>query len=405
MLIGDRLSVVLLSAFLSLYTFSQLYQHVLFQALTPGAERDEEAHWLASSRSWVDRRMCSLFGLCGLGHMWNRAGWKGKHVGQQFPINGGGDDWKVPINATEFWTSGADGDPSKWSDAERLKREIPKYVLDFAPLIHLYSGEQYWPCDITDHLIHTTPHLNYTPLRAIDDHPNLTTLADLNKWGPHVFLQSDDNVEDYPDWLGGEANIPSPGGSDSEEGDDGDDDYFPGTRTPPKKPGKYHDKSEAWYDVGDGSLIDLGGDRMDPNRKSKFRPELTNEGEEMVEFPDPGPVDISESVEDAKYPVHEPRGASPDERRGGRSDAPVVLVVVDKGKGIVDAFWFFFYCFNLGNTVFNVRCGNHVGDWEHTVIRFYNGEPKAAFFSEHSFGEAYAYPALEKIGKRVSILD
>lgn len=87
---------------------------------------------------------------------------------------------------------------------------------------------------------------------------------------------------------------------------------------------------------------------------------------------------------------------------GGRSDAPAVLVVVPKGDGVVDAFWFFFYSYNLGNTVFNVRFGNHVGDWEHTTVRFHNGVPKAVFFSEHAFGEAYTWDAVEKIGRRVS---
>jgi len=77
-----------------------------------------------------------------------------------------------------------------------------------------------------------------------------------------------------------------------------------------------------------------------------------------------------------------------------------VLVVIEKDNGVVDAFFFFFYSYNLGNKVFNVRFGNHVGDWEHTVVRFQHGKPKAVFFSEHSFGEAYTYDALEKIGKR-----
>jgi len=77
-------------------------------------------------------------------------------------------------------------------------------------------------------------------------------------------------------------------------------------------------------------------------------------------------------------------------------------VIVDKGKGVVDAFWFYFYSYNLGNKVFNVRFGNHIGDWEHTVIRFYKGEPKAIFFSEHNLGAAYSWEAVEKIGERVS---
>jgi hypothetical protein len=87
---------------------------------------------------------------------------------------------------------------------------------------------------------------------------------------------------------------------------------------------------------------------------------------------------------------------------GGRSEAPAVLLVMDKGNGIVDAFWFYFYSFNLGNVVLNVRFGNHIGDWEHCLVRFHHGKPKALFFSAHSGGEAYSYDAVEKIGKRVS---
>jgi hypothetical protein len=83
-----------------------------------------------------------------------------------------------------------------------------------------------------------------------------------------------------------------------------------------------------------------------------------------------------------------------------RSSAPAVLVVVDKGI-YVDAFWFFFYSFNLGNQVLGVRFGNHVGDWEHTAIRFRDGEPIEVFFSEHEWGGAYHWVDCERRGKRV----
>jgi hypothetical protein len=102
------------------------------------------------------------------------------------------------------------------------------------------------------------------------------------------------------------------------------------------------------------------------------------------------------------------------ERRGGkiiskskasgtvnRSNAPVVLIVVDKGS-YVDAFWFFFYSFNLGNQVLGVRFGNHVGDWEHTMIRFRKGKPTQAFFSEHEWGAGYDWEDCDKDGDRVS---
>ena len=144
--------------------------------------------------------------------------------------------------------------------------DIPRYVLDYAPLVHLYSDEEFWPCDINDHLHHTTAYLNYTQIDSDNKRRTLDNLSKLNKYHRSAFLTSDDNVEDRPDWLGGETNIP--------------------------------------------------------------------------DVPEKG----------SKHP-------------GGRSDAPVTLVVVEKEGGIVDAFWFFFYSYNLGNSVFGKRFGNHVGDW------------------------------------------
>ena len=205
----------------------------------------------------------------------------------------------------------------------RVKHEIPQYVLDFAPLVHLYSEEQFWPCDIKDHLLHVTPELNYTPIEGLPP-LNLSNLDELNDFekGSDVYLTSNDNVEDRPDWLGGQVNIP--------------DDY----------------------------------------------------------------------ADDSKTNGSDPKAAGPKigtRSQGGHSDAPAVLVTINKGDGIVDAFWFFFYSYNLGNVVFNVRFGNHIGDWEHTLVRFQHGKPKIVFVSEHFFGSAYSYSAVEKIGKRVSI--
>lgn len=109
-------------------------------------------------------------------------------------------------------------------------------------------------------------------------------------------------------------------------------------------------------------------------------------------------------------PLHPPPGPKPDLRRHerdfsvvnrrpsrlGKSKAPAILIVADKGNGTVDAFWFFFYSFNLGQKVLNIRFGNHVGDWEHTMIRFKDGQPESVFLSEHDFGDAFAWHALEK---------
>ncbi|KAF2195303.1 hypothetical protein K469DRAFT_698877 [Zopfia rhizophila CBS 207.26] len=385
---GRKPAFAALGTFLGLFTYSEIYQKVLFSKITPISEQLEESSWLASSHSWLDRKICTWFGFCGLTHL-DKAGWttkrlKGGRRKQQKPLSG---DRKEPdrMDLKSFWTNAATN-PDDWSDEERVLREIPEYIKEYAPLIHLYSGEEFWPCDIADHLIHTTPHLNYTPLQASSDHPNLTNLDDLNKWGRFVYLQSDDNVEERPDWLGGETNIPDqPEDSDGENRWEGWGDWVDWVDK--GLPEEVNDEEQRWRDAGIGDTVDKGGIRpvSTTSTGSVTKPTVTPEGEEHV---------------DNNWQPELVRRKLGKRVLGGKSDAPAVLIAVDKGNGVVDAFWFFFYSYNLGNTVFNVRFGNHVGDWEHTAIRFHHGKPKAVYFSEHSFGEAYSYDALEKIGKR-----
>ena len=242
--------------------------------------------------------------------------WLKSRVGSWSKTCGTDRGWQDP-SAVDIETG-----PEDLANDPRVIHEIPQYVLDYAPLVHLYSEEQFWPCDIREHLFHVTPELNYTPIQGLPQ-LNLTNLDQLNQFekGRHVFLTSNDNVEDRPDWLGGQTNIPDDFINDAKA------DYF-------------------------GS--------------------------------------------------HAARAKIRTQSHGGHSDAPAVLLTVDKGDGIVDAFWFFFYSYNLGNIVFNIRFGNHIGDWEHTLIRFQHGKPKVVFVSEHFFGSAYSYSAVEKIGNRVS---
>lgn len=87
----------------------------------------------------------------------------------------------------------------------------------------------------------------------------------------------------------------------------------------------------------------------------------------------------------------------PDIGTGLLKDAPAVLIVVDKGE-YVDAFWFYFYSFNLGPFVMGGGpYGNHVGDWEHSLVRFYNGVPKLVWMSAHGGGTAYKFEAMERM--------
>jgi hypothetical protein len=272
----------------------------------------------------------------------------------------------------DFWTSGLE-DQNTWTGKERLLRKVPEYVMEYAPYVHLFSKEEFWPCDMAEHFVHTTPHLNYTPVSEKWRHPNLTTLGLLNKFGRHVFLKSNDNVEERPEWLGGSSNIPEVPALPID-----DFEHYPGRKSswnwlPETGFSQEEDPDfNKWWQVDDESFE--GTTEEDTHREDRR----------------------------AKQEHCQPGSRNQEESAGGRSGAPAVLVVVDKGKGVVDAFWFYFYSYNLGNKVFNVRFGNHVGDWEHSVIRFYNGEPKAMFFSEHNFGAAYSWEAVEKIGKRVS---
>lgn len=376
---GRKPAIAAAGTFFGLFSFSQLYQNVLFDKITPWSERMEEKAWVASSESWIERKTCDWFGMCGITHL-DKSRWTSKGK-KQLPLDGKDSD---QVDLSSF-KQDAKVLPHDYDENEVV--EIPQYVLEHAPLIHLYSGENFWPCDMTDHLVHTTPHLNYTPLQAKDDHPDVRHLDELNKWGRFVYLQSDDNVEDRPKWLGGSTNIPEVP-SDGEESPDWDDNNREDPR--PDKSGSY--KNEHWWHAGIGDTEDRGGIRPDTTTSWRLVPTSSPEGDKLVE-----PEEIWQPEL-----MKERRRLQGKEVVGGRSDAPAVLVVVPKGDGVVDAFWFFFYSYNLGNTVFNVRFGNHVGDWEHTTVRFHNGVPKAVFFSEHAFGEAYTWDAVEKSGKRVS---
>ncbi|EED23579.1 conserved hypothetical protein [Talaromyces stipitatus ATCC 10500] len=365
----SKFIIITLASLITYLSISSVLRAVKPSLFVWSEEDLEEAEWLATSKSWWDRKFCRFFGLCGIAHvrLSRKDGPPSRTLGQM-PIDYQDDSWRMD------WTLAEDLS-ANWTNSERVLREVPEYVFEYAPLVHLFSGESFWPGDIAEHLVYTTPTLNYTPVQAKWDHPTLQDLDRLNRWelGKHVYLTSGDDVETRPAWLGGERNIPvppQPGTPDPEE---------PVDDTPGNSPvSNEGDDRKKWYDAGGWN------DDVDAH---------------SVEMEESEILDFEHTVEELrKRYTGKPIKTTGVDR--GRSDAPAFLVVVDKGNDIVDAFWFFFYSYNLGNTVFDVRFGNHVGDWEHTMVRFYKGHPKALFLSAHTAGEAYSYEAVEKQGKR-----
>ena len=94
------------------------------------------------------------------------------------------------------------------------------------------------------------------------------------------------------------------------------------------------------------------------------------------------------------------RGVQPDSTGKTIGATSCAIIVNDHGSGNVDAFYMYFYAYNQGVTILGQEIGDHVGDWEHNMIRFSNGVPQAVWYSQHGNGEAFTYSCLEKQGVR-----
>ncbi len=92
---------------------------------------------------------------------------------------------------------------------ERRAEAVPSFVLQNAPLAHLYSEEQWWPSDISVHVQHVVPEVNFTSVA-----PSVT-LQNISSLGSNVFLTSKDDVTDQPDWLTSVVGKPDANGLSS----------------------------------------------------------------------------------------------------------------------------------------------------------------------------------------------
>ncbi|KAG6058454.1 hypothetical protein E4U32_004607 [Claviceps aff. humidiphila group G2b] len=355
------------------------------QALDPTshgpARQARDILWVSSSPYWIDRQLCRWLSLCGLHHLRRDPA---ARPGDFFNISSIDDDseWTelrrrsaAPVSwedvSSETSGSASTGRPDKKRNASqrrRILKGVPDYVVKHAPLVHLYSGEQFWPSDIKEHVQHMDVVVDDEVINTTDHKLTLNNLDLLNKYEGLVTLHSLDDVESRPTWLHSHDNIPSP--FDDDDGDnDGD-----GKQSHDIEDELPRSERTSWFDVSKGRpLHRISEPRL---RKPQHQAQQPLSGEAR----------------------NQRRGHKPD--ANGYTRAPAVLVLVDKGSGVLDAFWFFFYSYNLGQTVLGIRFGNHVGDWEHCMIRFEHGVPRGIFFSEHEGGQAYAWEAVEKRGIR-----
>jgi hypothetical protein len=352
------------------------------------AERLRDQRWVQSSPYWVDRQACRFLGLCGVHHVrWDAPALPNNDTRQDKPgdLRKRLDDPYADIEEAAAWERarrrqrGWRRDTSVREGKRRndTLREIPDYVLQYAPLVHLYSGENFWPANIAEHIKHMRPVENGTALN-VSQPLTLANLGVLNKQPLPVYLTSEVDIETRPEWLHSHMGIPtvsSGSGGRSEERPDSLTDL----------------EDDAALRMGEGSTwFDVDREHpihrvSDPRRLEKQqRPLFSNEKPTAA-----APRSVLNRPEAQAFGGHKPD-------HEGYSQAPAVLVMVDKGSGILDAFWFFFYSYNLGQTVLDIRFGNHVGDWEHCMVRFEAGIPRAMFLSEHAGGKAFAWQALEK---------
>ncbi|TDZ40752.1 Vacuolar protein sorting-associated protein 62 [Colletotrichum trifolii] len=366
------LRVVFLPIFLvlgSLWFLTSLLPRILNPTPPDEAKQRWNEEWISSSPYWLDRQACRWVSLCGVHHV----KWDSPTL-EQKPVTGAARDGPLRLELRSL--DGIDGMPDGWKDSfaesilqgckskgRNATKAIPDYVWEYAPLVYLHSEENFWPADIAEHVRHMNPHLDGEPL---NQSVSLSDLHLLDERRGSVFLTSKDDVESRPEWLHSHVGIPEP--SEQEQGDDA-------TASPPKKESSQADDSEQrpLYRISDP-------------RRFRWLPSSAQTPADKVVRRQLDKLITSRSESQTG--------------QDGRSAAPATLVIVEKEDGIVDAFWFFFYAYNLGQTVLGMRFGNHVGDWEHSVVRFQHGKPRAVFLSEHAAGQVYTYEALEKRGVR-----
>ena len=359
---------------------------------------------LGLSKHIDSQRLCTGFSACMLFHNDFRS-----------PPEAYIDDRPL-LNSTQleaYWNSERD-DPTLWTNEESSLRKIPEYVLEHAPYVHLYSKEIYWPADIAQHLAHIEPYLNREKIQDERSTVTLDSLNDLNNVrdssdGQSIYLHSNCDAENPPSWLVGAENIPR--AMEHERKSEGSHtNILPSLEDQSRRSidGDALSNSQLELQSNLRDRVHTDGSRSRERPASHCRSIFGWSGtshKHCTNFCDATVGNCKDENRFAKDPHFDLKRRSIDGNsheqqarsiQAGRSQAPAILIVVPKEDGIVDAFWFFFYSYNFGPGVLNKHFGNHLGDWEHTAVRFKHGQPHSVFLSSHSRGTALSWNALEK---------
>lgn len=234
-------------------------------------------------------------------------------------------------------------------------RPIPQFILDYAPMVYLYSEENYYPGDIQTYINKfklCVPSKNYNKIDGLKNLMNELGVVELPE---EICIDQEDNLLTAQD-LSTFFNV--------------DLKHNP------------HDKrASIWFERNSGNA------QLHINSKHFFMTKkYFNPKADFLKGHKPRNMGVSPLAPSnlvVKY--HYKRDLSTNE------------YTVD----YIDAFWGLFYPFNEGAYVMGTGpWGNHLGDWEHILVRFYHSEqgfkPVALWLSAHSGGFAYEFDKISK---------
>ena len=245
---------------------------------------------------------------------------------------------------------------------DEITREIPQFVIDYSPMVYLYSEENFYPGNIKSYI----PQLKLCiPSKNYNNVPGLE-----NKIRE---LRKDDIAEEiciYQD----EDNVLTPQNLTT---------FF----DVDLKHNKDSNISQLWFEVNKENPEYQINSKYFVMTKKYFNPKS-----DFFKGHKPTNMGIApHTPSNLVVTYHHKRDVLTNE------------YVID----YIDAFWGLFYPFNEGAYVMGTGpWGNHLGDWEHILVRFFRDrdtfKPVAIWLSAHSGGFAYEFDKISKYDSNLS---